>query len=241
MTATSAYQRLMSLQVEKLELVGSEHILDLGSGAGDFPLQLLESRGVAGNLRVTEVDFVSEALQRGRSRLQDRLGHVADPNPVVTASLVANLDLSTGGHIPLGDEVADAALLSLLISYLEDAEGLVREVARVLRPGGRLVLSSLSRDADISKIYVDGIAELPPDRVQALFGETGVREFGELQRWFLSDAAKLLDLEEEGRFRFWDADELSDLVAAAGFDQVRSEPSFGDPPQAVVISAIRRA
>ena len=241
MTATSAYQRLMSLQVEKLELVGSEHILDLGSGAGDFPLQLLESHGVAGNLRVTEVDFVSEALQRGRSRLQDRLGHVADPNPVVTASLVANLDLSTGGHIPLGDEVADAALLSLLISYLEDAEGLVREVARVLRPGGRLVLSSLSRDADISKIYVDGIAELPPDRVQALFGETGVREFGELQRWFLSDAAKLLDLEEEGRFRFWDADELSDLVAAAGFDQVRSEPSFGDPPQAVVISAIRRA
>lgn len=155
--------------------------------------------------------------------------------------MAANLDLANGDHIPLGDEIADAALLSLLISYLGDPEALVREVARILRPGGRLVLSSLSRDADISKIYVDGIAELPPDRVQALFGKTGAREFGELQRWFLSDAAKLLDLEEEGRFRFWDADELVELVEAAGFDQVKSEPSFGEPPQAVVVSAIRRA
>ena len=241
MTATSAYRRLMSLQLERLGLERSQHVLDLGSGAGDFPLRLVESCGADMNLRVTEVDFVTEALRRGRTRLQDHLKLATTTNQISTASVAANLDISTGVHIPLGDEIADAALLSLLISYLEDAEGLVREVARVLRPGGRLVLSSLSRDADISKIYVDGIAELPPDRVQALFGETGMNEFGELQRWFLSDAAKLLDLEEEGRFRFWDADELADMVAAAGFEHVRSEPSFGDPPQAVVISAIRRA
>ena len=241
MTATSAYRRLMSLQVERLALEPSQHVLDLGSGAGDFPLNLVDSGGAVGNLRVTGVDFVSEALLRGRSRLRDRLRPSTPFNPISTALVVANLDTSTGRHVPLGDQIADAALLSLLISYLEDPEGLVREVARVLRPGGRLVLSSLSRDADISKIYVDGIAELPPDRVRALFGETGVSEFGELQRWFLSDAAKLLVLEEEGRFRFWDADELAELVEAAGFDQVQCEASFGDPPQAVVISAIRRA
>ncbi len=239
MTATSAYRRLMSLQVDRLSLGHSEHVLDLGSGAGDFPLRLAESCSPGTNLRVTEVDFVTEALVRGRRRFAEhRDGSSAT---ISLASVTANLDLATKAYIPLHDEIADAALLSLLISYLENAGHVIREVARVLRPGARLVLSSLSRDADISKIYVDGIAELPPDRVRALFGDAGVREFGELQRWFLSDAAKLLDLEEEGRFRFWDADELTELVEAAGFEQVRSESSFGDPPQAVVISAIRSA
>ncbi len=238
MTATSAYRRLMALQVERLALAPGDHVVDFGSGAGDFPLHLAENAPEEAGFHVTEMDFVTEALARGRVRLEEHT-HA----PAVFASndsVAANLDLSDGRGVPLATGCADAALLSLLISYLPDAERLIHEVARVMRPGGRLVLSSLARDADISKIYVDGIAELPPDRVRSLFGEDGVREFAELQRWFLSDAARLLDLEEEGRFRFWDADELEKLVTAAGFEAVRSETAFGDPPQAVVISARRR-
>ena len=52
-------------------------------------------------------------------------------------------------------------------------------------------------------------------------------------------AAKILDLEESGAFRFWDADELEQLVREAGFEPRRSEPSLGSPPQAVVVAALR--
>ncbi len=238
MTATSAYRKLMSLQVERLALRPDDHIVDFGSGAGDFPLHLAETAPSDAGFHLTEVDFVTEALSRGRARLAS---HVHAPAVFASSqSVAANLDISDGRGVPLASGVADAALLSLLISYLSDAKALIAEVARTLRPGGRIVLSSLGRDADISKIYVDGIAELPPDRVRDLFGEDGMRKFAELQRWFLSDAAKLLDLEEEGRFRFFDGDELIELVEAAGFDDVQSELAFGDPPQAVVISGIRR-
>ena len=56
--------------------------------------------------------------------------------------------------------------------------------------------------------------------------------------WDLS-AQKILDLEEQGQFRFWDADELAALVERCGFTDVKSELSFGDPAQAVVVSARR--
>ena len=58
-------------------------------------------------------------------------------------------------------------------------------------------------------------------------------------RSFLNDAARLLELEEDGTFRFYDADELVATVRTAGFQDARVDESFGDPPQAVVISARR--
>ncbi len=97
----------------------------------------------------------------------------------------------------------------------------------------------LRRDADISRIYLDGIAELPPDRVRDHFGVEAGRDFHVLQRCFLNDAARLMHFEEAGLFRFWDAGELAEMVKKAGFRNVRSERTFGTPPQAVVVSADR--
>ena len=59
-------------------------------------------------------------------------------------------------------------------------------------------------------------------------------------REYLNQASRLLDLEESGVFRFWDADELSQLVREAGFRVLRQNTSFGSPPQAVVLTAARR-
>ena len=44
---------------------------------------------------------------------------------------------------------------------------------------------------------------------------------------------RLLDLEESGVFRFWDSDELSALVAKAGFLIQSTHASFGEPVQLV--------
>jgi SAM-dependent methyltransferase len=72
-----------------------------------------------------------------------------------------NLDLlATTQGIPMADHSVDRVIASLLISYLEHPELLLAEIHRILRPGGRLVLSTLCRDADISRLYVESLAEL---------------------------------------------------------------------------------
>ncbi len=47
-----------------------------------------------------------------------------------------------GEALPFGDGVFDAAVCSEVIEHVVDAESLLREIYRVLRPGGRLLLSS---------------------------------------------------------------------------------------------------
>jgi hypothetical protein len=50
----------------------------------------------------------------------------------------------------------------------------------------------------------------------------------------------LMDFEEAGAFRFWDAGELMDMVAHAGFCDVTATHGLGSPPQAVMVAARRR-
>jgi len=234
MTSTGAYQSLMATQIERLALGPDDLLVDLGAGAGDCPLAL--GTGAKGTLRVVEIDYVLEALMRGRARCN---AQALASRGVSTSYVCSDVDSPATGAVPLRDGIADAILASLLISYVNDATGLLREAFRLLKPGGRLVVSSLREDADISGIYVHGVAELPPDRVRAHFGDSAVAHFDSLQRTFLNDAAKILELEEAGQFRFWSEARLVDLVRKVGFDGVQAQSAFGEPPQAVVVSARR--
>jgi len=240
MSATTAYRALMRRQIEGLELAAGDHLVDLGAGTGDLPLLLSDPDGGApAGLRVTEVDLVPQALARGRERLARSDSAAAAPQLERVAA-----DLEIAGAIrglPLAAGSADAVMASLVLSYVTHPLALLREIRALLRPGGRLVLSSMRRDADISRIYVASLAELPPDRRRVHFGREAADDFDELQRVFLNDAARLMQLEEEGRFRFFDAPELEQLVRRAGLEPVSSERGFGDPPQAVVLRARRPA
>jgi ubiquinone/menaquinone biosynthesis C-methylase UbiE len=126
-----------------------------------------------------------------------------------------------------------------MVSYLRDPSKFLDEAYRILKLGGRIVLSTLRRDADISKLFVDGISELRAKDQDRVFGSGRADQFDKIARDFLNDASKILDLEEEGHFRFWDADEFCELVQAAGFSCISTQLGLGDPPQAVVLTACR--
>ena len=236
MTSTTAYRELMVLQIEQLALAESDTVVDLGAGTGDFPLLTAAAPDCPAGLHIIQLDHVTEALARGMRRFDSK--RLPGSGMKVTW-IAADLEVDAQKALPLASGSADAVLASLLISYVSRPEALLRDVRELLRPGGRLVLSTLRRDADISRIYVDGIAELPPDRVRDHFGAEASRDFHVLQRRFLNDAARLMHFEETGLFRFWDAGELVEMVKKAGFQNVRSERTFGTPPQAVVVSAER--
>lgn len=235
-TATDAYQQLIAAQTRALALKEGQRLADLGAGVGAFLDAFRGNAPGVRDLEVLEIDFVSEALRRARSRnipsddVGDRKNHF----------LVANLDMKGRvAAIPIRTGACDAVLASLLISYLANPERLLAEVYRILRPSGRLVLSTMRRDGDISKIYLDGMREMQHGRAWEAFGAAVAADFDALARPFVNDAARILDLEESGQFRFWDSEELKSLVESAGFEDVVTQLSLGDPPQAVVVAARR--
>ena len=234
MTSISPYDELMSRQVEALHLVPGARIADIGAGTGALPRYLGNSPRSPSGLRVIELDFIREAFQRTRERFGGFGGRLQTD--------FVECDLGTrkrGAPIPLASGSVDAVLASLFLSYVAEPQLALAEMRRVLRPRGHVVVSSLRRDADMSKLYAEGLAELRGGRARAALGEEAEARLEEAGRAYLNQASRLLGLEDEGVFRFWDPRELENLLRCAGFTELRSIRCFGDPPQAVVVSGRR--
>lgn len=235
MNATSAYGEFMGLQVAALELGPDERVADLGCGTGPFERFLEERVGWPRGLHVDAVDFVPEALHRAAGALK-----IQSPRCARNVSWVAADLNGTGSRsLPLRSGAYDAVLASLVLSYLAKPEALLRQVFGLLRPGGRLVVSSMRLDADVSTLFIEGVEELRKGRAREVFGPEGERKVVDSARMFLNDAARVLDLEEEGMFQFWTAEDLEQLVRDVGFRAVKSRASFGNPAQAFIVSAVR--
>jgi SAM-dependent methyltransferase len=235
-SSTQAYRDFMDAQILELKAFDGARILDLGAGAGEMPLRSVSVLRSIGNVRIDEVDFVADALARGAQRL----GGIHDLGWLQVGRVVADLNLGEGLVVPLRSGSYDSVLASLLISYLAEPHNLLNEAFRILRPGGRIVISSLRRDADISNLYADGMSEFSTATARrSIGGDHVVDDFDDLARSFLNDASKILDLEEQGSFAFWDARELESLLREVGFVRVSSLRQFGDPPQAVIASGMR--
>ncbi len=104
-------------------------VADLGCGTGDLAARL--ARRVR---RVVAVDR-SAAMLRAAGRRVAGLDNVE----------LHRADLEA---LPLDDGSCDAALLVLALTYVPDPAAVLREAARVLKPGGVLVVADLVRHDD---------------------------------------------------------------------------------------------
>lgn len=123
---------------------------------------------------------------------------------------------------------------SLVIPYLFDPESVIKEFYRILDHGGILVLSSIKPNSEGSKAYYDHAQAIVNrddlDKKEREHLLNSLREFAS----FLS---RLVELEDEGRFRFFPIDELILLVKKAGFSNISFIESLGHPPEAIIIRA----
>lgn len=110
------------------------HLLDIASGAGASALHLAEKSGC----RVTGVDYGSRSVA-GASAAADARG-LSDRVTFRQADAEA---------LPFDDGAFDAVLCECAFCLFPDKARAAREIARVLKPGGRFALSDLTRQADL--------------------------------------------------------------------------------------------
>lgn len=105
----------------------SGRLLDVGTGTGRV-LELLAPRV----RQALGVDASKAMLALARSRL-------AEPEYAHCGVRLADMY-----RLPLADASFDTAVLQMVLHYAEDPAGAIAETARVLRPGGRLVVIELA-------------------------------------------------------------------------------------------------
>jgi ubiquinone/menaquinone biosynthesis C-methylase UbiE len=111
--------------VEILEPRAGEHLLELGPGTGYYTLDVAERLG-GGTLDVLDVQqemldhVMREAGKRGLANIKPTLGDA--------------------GELPYDGDSFDGAFLVTVLGEVPDQDAVLRELARVLRPAGRLVV-----------------------------------------------------------------------------------------------------
>jgi ubiquinone/menaquinone biosynthesis C-methylase UbiE len=121
-------------KVDALGLTGSERVLEVGPGPGFYSVEIAR-RLTYGRLDL--FDIQPEMLEKARRQLE-RAGFGAVGFTAGQAS----------EGFPFPDNTFDAAFLAAVIGEVPDKQACIRSLARVLKPGGRLVFAETFPDPD---------------------------------------------------------------------------------------------
>lgn len=111
------------LRSGKFDVTKAHRILDIGSGAGQIMRHLIKRTG--SETELIAFDLSQQMLRRARGRLKSN-------RPVYLAG-----DMM---HMPFASASFDCVTCGWVLEHLPDPRFGLREIARVLRPGGRVLI-----------------------------------------------------------------------------------------------------
>ncbi|KKM08884.1 ubiquinone biosynthesis methyltransferase UbiE [Clostridiales bacterium PH28_bin88] len=158
--------------------------LDVCCGTGMFAMEIAKVVGPGG--RVTGLDFCENMLE------------VADRNLKGTRyQPIIDLVQGNAMDLPFPDNAFDCATIGFALRNVPDIEQVVREMLRVVRPGGRVISLELAKPSapffkQLYYLYFDGIVPL--------MGRLGIGRFGPYN--WLPKSLKLFPHQEEIRQLF---------------------------------------
>ncbi|HET7053304.1 MAG TPA: class I SAM-dependent methyltransferase [Solirubrobacterales bacterium] len=109
-----------------------ERVLEIGPGTGYYTLDMAEWVGPQGRVEIFDLqrEFLDHVMRRAGER---GLSNVVPTQGDATA-------------LPYEDDSIDAVVLTAVLGEIPDPAAALREIGRVLRPGGRLIVGELFGD-----------------------------------------------------------------------------------------------
>ncbi|OQA08709.1 MAG: Ubiquinone/menaquinone biosynthesis C-methyltransferase UbiE [bacterium ADurb.Bin374] len=143
-----------------------ETVLDLGSGGG-FDV-FVAGRRVGEKGRAIGIDMTPEMLAKARKNITSYTKNTG----------FANVEFRLGEieHLPVADASVDVVISNCVLNLSPDKSQVWRDIARVLRPGGRAAISDIA--------LVQPLPESLAHSIAALVGcVAGAVEIRETERW----------------------------------------------------------
>ena len=167
-------------------------LLDLGAGTLDGALEIARR---APGARIAAADFAAEMLRAGRKKLHGAAvdTHAAD-----------------GHDLPYRDAAFDGAFSAFCVRNLRDLPRGIRELRRVVRPGGRVVILEFLR----------------PERPRFFFDRVYNARVLPLLGWAVTGDRAAYRYLPDSIARFRSAPEMEALLREVGFPDVSAQPLF---------------
>lgn len=123
------WRRVLSRMVQ---IFGPSNVVDLATGSGDVAFKLRDRLGP--EVAIKGLDFCEPMLDEARRKRADHAAY-------------SDLEFAFGDcmELPLPDNSTDAVTISFGVRNFEDRQKGLKEILRVLRPGGRLFVLEFSQ------------------------------------------------------------------------------------------------
>ncbi len=195
-TESIPYQKLQSLVVDKLDLKPGQKILNVGCGTGNLEIAIEKKQ--TPNLEVTAVDISPKMLKRAEIKCRN-------PGKVN----FVHADVTKGINFP--ENSFDGIAIVHTLYTLENSGKIISELARVLKPGGRLVMAEPKPDAKIGAVFAENfkrvgflktiltlISNLPAIVLVSLINQYGLKKKIEEDYQRFNEGGLLKKLRENG-------------------------------------------
>lgn len=132
---------LYDLTAKTMQLQDGEQLLEIGFGTGAFFKKLF---GYAGDLKVSGIDFSNEMVEMAKAN-----------NGKAIDSGTLNIKWGRSENIPFPDSTFDKVFCNMVIYFWDQPDKHLREVHRVLKPGGMFYTGIRSRESMLVFPFVE--------------------------------------------------------------------------------------